>query len=219
MTAGVIFDLDGTLVDSAPDIRAAANAALAERGIAPLTMAEARGCVGHGAAVFMERARDLRGVDAALQAPLLEAFLARYEHAVDLTELYPGVLEVLESFAKRDIPMAVCTNKPIAPTRNVLAHLGLERFFPVVVGGDSLPVRKPDPAPLHHTIAELGGGWVLYVGDSEVDAETAQRADVTFALFTEGYRKTPVGELTHAYAFDQFEALPGIFEQALGSPN
>ncbi|MBM7068252.1 phosphoglycolate phosphatase [Actibacterium sp. 188UL27-1] len=214
----IVFDLDGTLVDSAPDIRAAANGALADRGIAPLTMAEARGCVGHGAAVFMERARGLRGVGADLQTPLLEAFLARYEDAVDLTQPYPGVMAALAGFLERDVPMAVCTNKPIVPTRNVLAHLGLDRFFPVVVGGDTLPVRKPDPSPLLHVIDALGGGSILYVGDSEVDAETADRAGVPFALFTEGYRKAPVETLPHAHAFDHFDLLPGIVRQVAAGP-
>ncbi|MEL6522905.1 MAG: phosphoglycolate phosphatase [Pseudomonadota bacterium] len=214
MTRPVIFDLDGTLIDSVPDIAAAANAALAVHGVTPLSMTETRGCVGHGATVFVERARALRGLNADLQEPILQAFLARYESAVSLTELYPGVLTALERLAAAGHPMAICTNKPIAPTRKVLAHLKLDQFFSVVVGGDSLPVRKPDPAPLRHAIEGLGGGKVLYVGDSEVDAETAQRADVPFALFTEGYRKVPVEDLCHAHAFDHFDQLAAIVTAA-----
>jgi phosphoglycolate phosphatase len=91
----------------------------------------------------------------------------------------------------------------------VLGHFGLG-CFAAVVGGDSLPVKKPDPAPLLHALDLLGGGPVIFVGDSEVDAETAQAARVPFLLFTEGYRKTPVEALTHQAAFADFADLPGL---------
>lgn len=92
----------------------------------------------------------------------------------------------------------------------MLRHFGLDGRFATVIGGDSLAVRKPDPAPLHAAIAALGGGPALFVGDSEVDAETAQAAGVALALFTEGYRTTEVARLNARLVFDNFTALPGL---------
>lgn len=217
MTRAVLFDLDGTLVDSAPDIHAAANAVLTERGIAPLTLAEARGFVGHGAEIFIDRCLMARGLagDPDLKARLLTRFLELYEHAVELSAPYPGVRDALEDLAARGVRLGVCTNKPQGPARAVLGHLDLEGFFEVIVGGDSLAVRKPDPAPLRAAVSALHGRQVVFVGDSEVDAETALRADLPFALFTEGYRKLPVDELTHAVAFAEFSALPALLRPLL----
>ena len=208
----LVFDLDGTLVDSAPDICAVANAVLTEEGVAPLALDEARGFVGAGASVFVERMRAARGLPEADHARLLARFLAGYEGAVENTRPYPGVADALAALAARGHPMGVCTNKPIGPARGVLAHFGLSHRFGAVVGGDSLPARKPDPAPLRATIEALGSGAALFVGDSEIDAETAARAGLPFLLFTRGYRKAPVESLPHAAAFDDFAALPGLVD-------
>ena len=202
-----VFDLDGTLIDSAPDIHAAANAALAEHGLARITLLQTRGFIGHGAAVFFDRVRAELGIDDAMQGPLMEAFLKRYETAVHLTNCYPGAVECLETLKDAGLVLGLCTNKPIRPTRAVLDHLNLARFFDVVLGGDSLEVRKPDPQPLVHCIDGLGGGSTLYVGDSEVDAETADRAGVPFAIYANGYRKAALTDLPHVLAFDQFPDL------------
>ncbi|RDC72387.1 phosphoglycolate phosphatase [Rhodovulum sp. 12E13] len=208
----IVFDLDGTLVDSAPDICAVANAVLAGEGAAPLTLAEARGYVGSGADMFVRRMRAARGLPDAEHDRLLAAFLDRYEGAVEHSALYPGVLDALALLTARGHALGVCTNKPIGPTRTVLAHFGLAHRFAAVLGGDSLAVRKPDPAPLLAVFAELGAPGGLYVGDSEVDAETADRAGVPFLLFTEGYRKAPVETLTHAAAFAHFDRLAPLVE-------
>ena len=208
----LVFDLDGTLVDSAPDICAVANAVLAEEGVAPLTLAEARGFVGAGASVFVERMQAARGLPEADHTRLLARFLEGYEGAVENTRPYPGVVDALAVLAARGHPMGVCTNKPIGPARGVLAHFGLAPRFGAVIGGDSLPERKPDPAPLLAVLDALGGGAALFVGDSEIDAETAARAGLPFLLFTRGYRKAPVDRLPHAAAFDDFAALPGLVD-------
>lgn len=212
--ARLVFDLDGTLIDSAPDLHAVANALLAAEGCAPITLAEARGFVGQGVSVFVERMRAARNLPQSAQAPLLAAFLARYEGAVGLTRPYPGVVAALERLAG-DHRLGICTNKPIAPTHAVLAHLGLDRYFESVFGGDSLAVRKPDPAPLVATLEGLGSGPALYIGDSEVDAETAAAAGVPFLLFTEGYRKGPVERMACAANFARFDVLPGLVPQVL----
>jgi phosphoglycolate phosphatase len=104
-------------------------------------------------------------------------------------------------------PLGVCTNKFHAPTLQVLKALDLMRFFDVVIGGDSLPQRKPDPAPLIAAFDALGAGRRLYIGDSEVDAETAAQAKIPFGLFTRGYRKTPVEQMAKTFAFDDYAAL------------
>ena len=212
MPVPVIFDLDGTLVDSAPDIGRIGSVVLAAEGAAPLTLEETRRFVGAGAAIFVRRMSVARGLplDEATQARLLAAFLDLYEGAVDLTVPMPGAVDALARLQAAGHPLGVCTNKPEAPARALLAHLDLARFFGCVVGGDTLPVRKPDPAPLARVVQARGGGPALYVGDSEIDAEAAARAGLPFALYTEGYRRAPLSELPHDHVFDHFDRLPGL---------
>lgn len=205
----LVFDLDGTLVDSAPDIHAAVARMLAGEGKAPLDLATVTSFIGLGLPNLVERVIRHCGMDPSAHARLVGVTLGHYNAASSaLTRTYPGVVAALTAFQQAGHQMAVCTNKPVAPARAVLRDLGLEGFFSVVIGGDSLPVAKPDPAPLHACIAGLGGGSTVYVGDSEVDAATALAAGVPFALFTEGYRKTPVADLPHALAFSDFASLP-----------
>ena len=211
----VVFDLDGTLVDSVPDIHAATAAFLSERGHRPLDLATVTGFVGNGVPVLLERVLRAAGEahDAAAVAAALPRFLAIYGAAPSaLSVLYPGVAEALAALRVAGYALGICTNKPVAPARQVLADFGIDRFFTALVGGDSLAARKPDPAPLRHTAALLGVEMaaVTYVGDSEVDAATAAAAGVPFLLFTEGYRKTPVEALPHRARFDRFAGLPGL---------
>ncbi|MGB8812810.1 MAG: phosphoglycolate phosphatase [Paracoccaceae bacterium] len=217
--AVVIFDLDGTLIDSAPDIHAASNRVLAQEGFADLSLAQVRSFIGKGVPHLVERLLDAVGEDpkGPRHAPMVARFTEGYEDAVGLTLPYPGVREALAQLQAAGHVLGICTNKPVAPTRAVLAHLGMLDLFAAIYGGDSLPQRKPDPAPLHATHAALGGGPVVYVGDSEVDAETAAAAGMRFAIYTEGYRKTPVDLLPHDADFTQFSALAGIVERLLAT--
>jgi phosphoglycolate phosphatase len=221
MTRAVLFDLDGTLIDSAPDIHASANALLAEDGLPELTLAQSRSFIGSGVAHFIARLLEAVGEDpqGPRLADMIRRFEARYETAVNLTRVYPGVPAALAVLSGQGLVLGICTNKPVAPTRAVLRHFGLAHHFATVIGGDSLPLRKPDPAPLRAAIGELGADEVLFVGDSEVDAETAARAGVPFALYTQGYRKTAVADLRHDFAFDDFALLPGFALRGLARPS
>lgn len=208
----LIFDLDGTLIDSVPDIHAASNEVLAENGFAPLTLMQVRSFIGRGVPHLVHCLLEASGAggDELLQARLTADFIARYDGAVGLTALFPGVREALTAFRGAGHPLAICTNKPLAPTSAVLRHFEIEPLFATIIGGDSLPARKPDPTPLLKAHQMLGGGRALYIGDSEVDAETAERAVRPFALFTGGYRKTPVEAIRHDRSFADFADLPAI---------
>ncbi|MEN9410009.1 MAG: phosphoglycolate phosphatase [Pseudomonadota bacterium] len=212
MARAVLFDLDGTLVDSAPDIHAGVSVVLREEGVEPLPFEIVRGFIGNGVPVLMTRVMAAVGMgeDARLHRDLCARFIRWYEDApAGLTKPYAGVEAALRGLG---VPMGLCTNKPEGPTRALLAQMGWAGFFPVIVGGDTLALRKPDPAPLLEAMARIGGGAV-FVGDSEVDAETADRAGVAFLLFTGGYRKAPVEALPHRAAFDHWAEFPGLLAE------
>lgn len=216
MTFALVFDLDGTLVDSAPDITAAVNRMLASEDQAPLDLATVTSFVGNGLPHLVARVIDHLGLDMARHDALTTRTLAEYNRsASSLTRPYPGVIDTLDLLTSQGAAMGICTNKPKEPARHVLSDLGLARFFDVIIGGDSLTTRKPDPQMLHAAFAALPDLPRLYVGDSEVDAETARNAGVPFLLFTEGYRKSPVAALPHQAAFGAFADLPGLVAQAL----
>ncbi len=204
----IIFDLDGTLIHSVPEIAGALNDALQAHGVAPFSEAEVTGLVGNGAPVLVARALSARGMDPALAPDILRRLLAVYETSFARTTLYPGVRGMLAALAP--LPLGICTNKPLRATRAILDHFGLS--FAAVTGGDSLPVRKPDPAPLLHTVQALGARNPLYVGDSEVDAQTAHAAALPFALFTGGYRHGPVAaDLTFDHHLQLIDAIASFF--------
>ena len=212
MGARVVFDLDGTLIDSAPDIHAIANGILASEGAAPITFEQARSFIGNGVSVFVEKMCAATGIPVSRHERLLAEFVRRYDDAVHLTRPYPGVREALTQLGNAGHHLGICTNKPIRPCLSVLQHLNLDSFFMTVIGGDSLALRKPDPAPLEAAFIGLPDGPEIYVGDSEVDAETAHRASVPFLLFSGGYRKAPVEKLPHTAVFHKYQDMPNLLE-------
>ncbi len=211
MIRAVVFDLDGTLIDSAPDIWNAANRVLHEVQLPPVTFEQSRGFIGRGARVFVERMEmAVTGENLADRtADLHRRFLHHYERAHEHTRIYPHVPEALAHLVSQGLRLGLCTNKPMGPTQAVLRHLGWADLFGSVIGGDSLPVAKPDPAPLHEVVARLGIDLseTVYIGDSETDAETAEAADVRFGLYTEGYRKAPPEALFHHFQFGDYRQL------------
>lgn len=215
--ARIVFDLDGTLIDSAPDICGVANSLMRDEGLSEITLAQAHEFIGMGAAVFVARLRAEKGIPDSAQERLLTTFKDRYMEAVALTVPYPGVIKALETLRAAGHHLGICTNKPERPAHAVLTHLKMDGFFDVVIGGDSLPTHKPNPASLKTTFAALPSGPEIYVGDSEVDAETAQSAETPFLLFTEGYRKTPVPEMPHRASFSRYQDFPALVDEVLGS--
>lgn len=184
----VVFDLDGTLVDSRRDLAAAVNAVRRERGLDPLPVERVVTFVGEGS-----RALVRRSLPETVDGPDFEAafrrFLERYDDlCLEETRPYPGIEGLLDSLTGR-YPLAVLTNKPERHTRKILAGLGLCRWLRFALGGDSLAVRKPHPAPLLETARRLGAEptRVLLVGDSATDAETARRAGVPVVLVRWGF--------------------------------
>lgn len=207
----VIFDLDGTLIDSAPDIHAAVNRMLAAEGLAGLDLPTVLSFVGNGLPTLVARVMAYCGIPDDQHARLTAATLAEYNAGkTALTKIYPGVLAALEALCRAGCRLGICTNKPEASARTLLEDLTLMPFFESVVGGGRLPMLKPDPAMLHLSIAELGGGPAIFVGDSEVDADTAKAAGVPFLLYTEGYRKSPVAALPHRAAFSDYGQLAAL---------
>ena len=214
MAPALIFDLDGTLIDSAPAIFKVSNDVLSARGYAALSLAQIRSFVGQGAPHLVRCLLRTAGQDpeGPLFADLYQDLVRRYETEVEGNTLYPGVLDALARLKAMGCAMAITTNKPLLPAIAAVRHVGLEPFFPVLLGGDSLPTRKPDPEMVHEAQRRLGGQKALYIGDSEIDAQTAAHAGLPFLIYTEGYRKTPVEDLPHAAKFNDFSLLPGIVE-------
>lgn len=210
----IVFDLDGTLIDSAPDIQWVASTILSGLGKNSLSLEETRSFIGEGAAVFVQQMMTARDLEYTPKnhAALLEKFLAQYELALDRAVFYPGAHEVLIRLKDTGHTLGLCTNKPELPARAVIRHMGMESIFDTVMAGGMIDSHKPEPAMLLQTIEELGGGATLYVGDSEIDAQTAKRAAVPFALYSEGYRKTPVSDIHHDWVFNDFSALVEIVE-------
>jgi len=208
----LIFDLDGTLIDSAPDLHRSLNAVLAEQSRPPVPLAEIRAMVGDGAAKLVERGFADTGaaVEAAALPALVQRFLVHYStgrHA--LTTTFPGVAETLATLRQRGCRLGVCTNKPYEPTMEILELLGLSGFFGAVTGGDSLPVRKPDPGHLLGTLDLLGAAadQALMIGDSINDVAVAHAAGVPVVVVRYGYTRTPVEELGADAIIERFDEL------------
>jgi phosphoglycolate phosphatase len=185
----VIFDLDGTLIDSRRDLADSVNALLVELGAPPLAQEVVTAMVGEGAAVLVRRALAAAGHPPDTPGAL-DRFLAHYaERLTTHTRPYPGIPEALEGLSGEGLALAVLTNKPQKATAEILERLGLARWFSAVVGGDTAAGRKPDPAGLRSIAKEAAAApaETMLVGDSAIDLETAHRAGCAVCLARYGF--------------------------------
>ena len=209
----VAFDLDGTLADTAPDLAAALNHALTALSRKTVPPESVRYLVGHGARALLRRGLAATG-EAAEELvdrgfPIFLDFYAA--NICNRTRPYPGLDQALDALSSSGIKIAVCTNKPEALTLALIEALGWNGRFDSIVAGDTLPVKKPDPAPLFEAIARSGGGRAAFVGDSIVDADTAKAAALPFVAVSFGFSDRPVGDLgAHAVIDDYSELLPAL---------
>jgi phosphoglycolate phosphatase len=218
----IAFDLDGTLIDSVPDVCTAINRLLVSEGRSEISLEQTLSLVGQGARVMMEQAMTLDGAAPPPDAldRMVETYIGFYQrHPADLTTIYPGVVEVLESLAARGIPMAICSNKPFVMTKLVLETLGLDRFFDAVTGGDNVPHRKPDGRHVTHTLDLMGGhhSHAVMVGDSETDVAAGKNAGLPVIAVTYGYAHVPVTELGADVLIDRFSDLPDALDALAGA--
>ena len=209
----VIFDLDGTLVDSAPDLQAAANRLMRQNDLPELDLATVTCFIGNGMARLVERCFAHHGglpADLPSQVARFKVFYEEEHHR--RTRFMPGAATALRRLAAGGLALGLCTNKDAAPARALLARLGIAHLFAAVLGGDSGLPKKPDPAPLLDCIERCGATpeTAVYVGDSETDARTAAAAALRFLVYSEGYRSLPLAALKHEAAFANFAALPQI---------
>jgi phosphoglycolate phosphatase len=209
----VVFDLDGTLVDTAPDLIATLNTILGQEGLPPIGFAAARNMVGGGARHMLERGLAAEGRSAA--PPDLERlcgrFIAHYaDHIADRSVPFPGVEAALDALAARGCRLAVCTNKLEWLARRLLDTLGLTYRFAAICGADTFGVPKPDAAILHGTVARAGGrsDAAVMVGDAVTDVAVARAAGIGVIAVDFGYSEIPVAELGPDRIVSSFAQLP-----------
>lgn len=216
------LDLDGTLVDTAPDLMATLNVILTEEGLRPVGLAEAKGMIGAGARALLERgfAANRAERSAAEFDRLFERFLAHYSaHIADASRPYPGVVAAIDRLAGEGWRLAVCTNKLEGASRLLLEELGIADRFAAICGGDTFPVRKPDPRHLFSTIERAGGDprRALMVGDSATDIETARAAGIPVIAVDFGYTTVPVRDLGPDRVISHFDALYDAVRELAGA--
>jgi phosphoglycolate phosphatase len=212
----IVFDFDGTLVDSAPGLADSANMVLEEHGHAPITVEDAQSFIGDGMAVFMDRAVAKDGT--ALNGADRDRYVARFREIyakldAERTVLYPGALETLEHFTAAGLKMGLCTNKPYDATVPILSALGIDRHLGAVFGGDTLDgIRKPDPRHVLAVLDALGASPAdaVMVGDSPNDVKAGQAAGLQVYAVTYGYSLGPVEALGADVLIDSLTELPGI---------
>lgn len=213
----VLFDLDGTLADSLPDLAGALNDLLQEQGWRQCSIDEVRLMVGGGVPKLIERALGVLGreIDEEQAAGLVSRFLELYTpRATRLTRLNPGATDLLRQLNDAGAGLGVCTNKPEAVTRRILDALGVLEMMGAIIGGDTTPAKKPDPAPVLAGLERLGCAPArgLLIGDSPADAGAARAAGVPVILVSFGYTQTPVREIGADGIVDSFDEVPGMLK-------
>ena len=216
----IVFDLDGTLVDTAPDLAAAASHVFGLIGLAPVSSAELRPFISHGARAMIEAGLRLRGIakTGGQLEELYALFLPYYAaNTAVLSRPFAGVVDVLDALLGAGARLAVCTNKLEGLSKSLLQQLGLDRRFAAIAGRDTFAVFKPAPGHLTGAIAMAGGRnrHAVMVGDSEVDFATAAAAGIPSIGVTFGYTPVPVRELKPTAMIDHYREFMAALEKVL----
>jgi phosphoglycolate phosphatase len=207
----LIFDLDGTLADTSPDLLGATNAVLAARHRPLLDLAHLRHLVGFGARALISQAMAASGAPVGEEEmpALVEIFLAHYRaHIADGTRLFPHVTQTLEQLRAEGARLGILTNKPQELTDPLLPLLGLDGIFAIVYGAGRKPYTKPDPRIFQDVVADCGGGPAVMIGDSITDLNTARAAGAPCILMSYGFTPVPASELGADIVLDDFAGLP-----------
>ena len=221
MNTSFIFDLDGTLVDTAPDLLGALNAILQREGRCTVDIDDLRHLVGHGARSLLAEAMKLTGEplpDHRMPA-LFDDYIAHYAaHIADESRIFPCVTETLAQLAQSGARLGVLTNKPQALADKLLAELNLAKYFTAIHGAGRYPYSKPDARVFHHVIEELGGSDAksIMIGDSITDVATARAAGAPVIVVTYGYTPEPAHLLGGDAVTDHFADVPMLAKQLLG---
>ncbi len=215
-TPALIFDLDGTLADTAPDLLGATNAVLAAQGRALLDLGHLRHMVGFGAKALIAQAMEASGapVTESQMPPLVDIFIAHYTaHIADNSRLFPGVAETLARLKAGGARLAVLTNKPQGLTDLLLPELALDGIFSAVYGAGRKAYTKPDPRIFHDVVEDCGGGQAVMIGDSITDLNTARAAGAPCILMSYGFTPVPARELGADLVLDNFAQLPDALRE------
>jgi phosphoglycolate phosphatase len=217
-----VFDLDGTLADTAPDLVATLNVILGREGLPALALDEARNMIGHGARVMIERGIEAAGREITPDRldELYRQFLVHYaDHLCVETHLFPGVVAALDDLEEMGFLLAVCTNKVEAHSIALLRALGIADRFAAICGRDTFPYIKPDPRHLTLTIRQAGGtpSEAVMIGDSRTDIVTAQAAGIPVVAVTFGYTDIPLRGLGPDALIEHFDELPKAVAHVLAA--
>ncbi len=211
--ATIIFDLDGTLVDTAPDLMLSLDYILDKLGRPPVQLDDVRKMIGQGARVLIQEGLARTGpavTDDKELDRLMDEFVEYYgKHIADGSRLFPGLDSLLEDYRSAGIGLGVCTNKLESLSRLLLEAIKVDHLFPTIIGRDTVGVGKPDPAPLLAAIERAGGKpeRTVYIGDSITDVKTARAANVPIVLVSFGYTPVPAAELGGDVLIDHFDEL------------
>jgi phosphoglycolate phosphatase len=209
------FDLDGTLIDTSGDLAAAVNYAIGTIGRAPFPVAAIHPFVGKGAKVMLERALDASGgYDEDTLSTLLAILLDYYEQNLAIHSVpYPGLIEAIDALMDAGVKLAICTNKAERFTIPLMHQIGLSDRFASIVGGDTVGVAKPDPAPIHEMIARAGGGRTIFIGDTINDIAGARNAGVANIAVGFGFLDGPVENLAADAIIHHFDELVPLLQR------
>ena len=211
----IIFDLDGTLVDSAPDLNACGNRILSQINEQPVSLEQSKTFIGDGVRIFIEKTLSFVGRSISLEElnVIERLFLKDYQkHSAELSEPYPGVVTALTKLKEAGFEMGVCTNKPQEASERLLETLKLSQFFSKIAGGDYYAVRKPNKHHLLQLIDDLNGSpeKTLMVGDNEHDAAMARDGLVYFVFCAYGYSRLPINEIIYNESISSFSDIVNL---------